>query len=615
MILSDDDDLNFTFDEIQRELTNLGVVGLNNQQLIYLKNDLDLLINKEKYALHHFNHHHHHHHHQQQQQQPSQSVTTNGNSMNDGDTYQQIDDNNHITTDNSKRIVSYLSKSSVVSSSPPPPPSSSSSSSCFSVTSEDFTHYNTNSHDCNNVNNPLKKFNDHTILNDSIKCKSSITNNYPLNLNERNISNDSSVSNVVQLSPKHHHEHDHCLHQKPYSSTDSQITACFSTTNEAMNNLDTTSISSSLSSTTLLLNEPESHFEEKQQKRNHHHRHHQRQQQKHIVQSGNELTSSKQSVNFKYSDANGQPIHSESSMKNLDFEHRLSNELILTPMRMKTSSSTDKNYCHPKSVSKDSSNQFRRSSAYLQHQHQQARDSHQHLHDDQGSRDKLHGKCESTIEKVTTHTTTNADQHDFRSNKLLVSNNKLEKTLGCNKIDDVLSSINYERQKSTTTTTNSSRRSARFLDNPVEQVHSVPQQQRRPKSAQHCQKGNDCCCYNARSLHSQNLQRPVSTITQRQKQDPVTKYHSYQRSWSIHSTPGENARRVLRWNIRTAMMHREIPLLQRNSSEVIRLLGPYASAYLEQERQRRIKALQLDYIPPTSRRYDELRQIIHSLMG
>ncbi|CAH8429058.1 unnamed protein product [Schistosoma guineensis] len=493
MILSDDNDLNFTFDEIQRELANLGVVGLNNQQLIHLKNDLDLLINKEKYALHHFNHHHHHQ--QQQQQQPSQSVTTNGNSMNDNDTYQQIDDNNHITTDNSKRIVSYLSKSPIVSSSSPPPPpssSSSSSSSCFSVTSEDFTHYNTNSHDCNNMNNPLKKFNDHTILNDSIKCTSSITNNYSLNLNGRNISNDSSVSNVVQLSPKHHDEHDHCLHQKPYSSTDSQITACFSTTNEAMNNLDTTSISSSLSSTTLLPNKPESHFEEKQQKLNHHHRHHQRQQQKHIVQSGNELTSSKQSVNFKYSDANRQPIHFESSMKNLDFEHRLSNEFILTPMRMKTSSSTDKNYCHPKSVSKDSSNQFRRSSAYLQHQHQQARDSHQHLHDDQ---------------------------------------------------------------------------------------------------------------------------RPVSTITQRQKQDPVTKYHSYQRSWSIHSTPGENARRVLRWNIRTAMMHREIPLLQRNSSEVIRLLGPYASAYLEQERQRRIKALQLDYIPPTSRRYNELHQIIRSLMG
>ncbi|VDP51926.1 unnamed protein product [Schistosoma curassoni] len=161
MILSDDDDFNFTFDEIQRELTNLGVVGLNNQQLIHLKNDLDLLINREKYALHHFNHHHHH-----QQQQPSQSVTTNGISMNDGDTYQQIDDNNHITTDNSKRIVSYLSKSPIVSSSSSPPPPS---SSCFSVTSEDFTHYNTNSYDCNSVNNPLKKFNDHTILNDSIK--------------------------------------------------------------------------------------------------------------------------------------------------------------------------------------------------------------------------------------------------------------------------------------------------------------------------------------------------------------------------------------------------------------------------------------------------------------
>lgn len=596
MILSDED-LNFSFDEIQKELANLGITSLNNQQLIRLKNDLDLLINKEKYLLRHL------------KQQPSQSLTKNP-------AQQQIYNNHHATTDNSKKIVSYPSKPPVSSSSPSSPSRSpSSSSSCFSVTHEDFSNSNTNSNDCISVNH-------HTKLNDPrekvIQGKSSILNNHSLNLDQKNISDASSLSNAIQLSPKYHHEYD----QKPYSSTDSQITVCFSTTNEAMNNLDTASISSSLSSTTLLQNEAENHFEEKQQQKLNHYHHHQRQQQKHTVQSGNELTSSKQSVNFEYNDANGQPIHSKSSMKNfqksLDIAHDLNNDFILPPMKTITSSSTDKNYCHLKSISKDSSNQLGRSSAYLYLQHQQPRYSHQHLHYDQESRDKLHGKCEPIVEKINTHTTTNRDPHDYRNNNLSTSNNnKLEKTLRCNKINDVLHSVDYQRQNcttnTTTTATNSSRRSARFLDNPVEQVHSVPQQQQqRPKSAQHCQKGNDCCCYNSRSLHSQ---RPVSTSTYRQKEDPVAKYHSYQRSWSIHSTPGENARRVLRWNIRTAMMHREIPLLQRNSAEVIRLLGPYASVYLEQERQRRIKALKLDYIPPTNRRYNELRQIIRSLMG
>ncbi|CAH8498089.1 unnamed protein product [Schistosoma rodhaini] len=596
MILSDED-LNFSFDEIQKELANLGVTSLNNQQLIRLKNDLDVLINKEKCLLRHL-----------KQQPSSQSLTNkNNDSHSINPTQQQIYDNHHNTTtntaDNSKKIVSYPLKSSV-SSSPPSP----SSSSCFSVTHEDFSNSNINSSDCTSVNDSMEKV---------IQCKSSIPNNHSLNLDKKNLSNDSFVLNDVQLSPKYHHKHDHCLHQKPYSSTDSQITVCFSTTNEVMNNLDTASISSSLSSTTLLQNEAENHFEEKQQQKLYHYHHYQRQQQKHTVQSGNELTSSKQSVNFGYNDANGQPIHSKSSMKNFqksrDIAHHLNNEFIHSPMKTITSSSTDKNNCHLKSVSKDSSNQLGRSSAYLHLQHQQPRHSHQHLHYDQESRDKLHGKCERIVENVHTHTTTNGDQHDYRSNNLSTSNNnKLEKTLRCYKINDV----DYQRQKCTmniTTATNSSRRSARFLDNPVEQVHSVPQQQQqRPESAQHCQKGNDCCGYNSRSLHSQ---RPVSTSTHRQKQDPVAKYHSYQRSWSIHSTPGENARRVLRWNIRTAMMHREIPLLQRNSAEVIRLLGPYASVYLEQERQRRIKALKLDYIPPTNRRYNELRQIIRSLIG
>ncbi|VDQ11121.1 unnamed protein product [Trichobilharzia regenti] len=92
------------------------------------------------------------------------------------------------------------------------------------------------------------------------------------------------------------------------------------------------------------------------------------------------------------------------------------------------------------------------------------------------------------------------------------------------------------------------------------------------------------------------LRSGSSSVVTRRRQDPVARYHAYQRSWLIHSTPGENARRVLRWNIKTAMMHREVPLLQRNSAEVARLLGPYASAYLEEERKRRIKALKVSNI-------------------
>ncbi|KAH8855977.1 Hydrolethalus syndrome protein 1 [Schistosoma japonicum] len=197
------------------------------------------------------------------------------------------------------------------------------------------------------------------------------------------------------------------------------------------------------------------------------------------------------------------------------------------------------------------------------------------------------------------------NQYACHRNNLSLSN-KLEKNIDYDKIDD-FSSSNHHRKSPTT---NSSRRSARFLDDPVEQVHSLPQ---RPNSAQYCHKGDDSR-YNVRSPHPQNLQRSVSSNTHK-RHDPVTRYHSYQRSWSIHSTPGENARRVLRWNIKAAMMHKEIPLLQRNSAEVARLLGPYALAYLERERHRRIKALQLDYIPPTSRRYDDLRQSIRSLLA
>ncbi|VDP92824.1 unnamed protein product [Echinostoma caproni] len=75
------------------------------------------------------------------------------------------------------------------------------------------------------------------------------------------------------------------------------------------------------------------------------------------------------------------------------------------------------------------------------------------------------------------------------------------------------------------------------------------------------------------------------------KQDPVSRYHSYQRSWLSNQIPGEDARRALRWNVKTAMMYREVPVLQRNLSEVTRLFGPRVATMLAKERQRKLKAL------------------------
>ncbi|CAL8106095.1 unnamed protein product [Calicophoron daubneyi] len=132
-------------------------------------------------------------------------------------------------------------------------------------------------------------------------------------------------------------------------------------------------------------------------------------------------------------------------------------------------------------------------------------------------------------------------------------------------------------------------RSARFAENPVDRVYSV----------------------NSDSQSESSRQRPSSSRLRRnsgyKRHDPVSRYHTYQRSWLSHLVPGENARRILRWNVKTAMMHREVPLLQRNVAEVSRLLGASAAQILEQERQRHLKTFEMDYIPPTSRSHRALR--------
>ncbi|TNN07716.1 Hydrolethalus syndrome protein 1 [Schistosoma japonicum] len=556
-IFLNDEDLNFSFDEIRRELSNLGVTDLNNEQLIRLKHDLDLLISKEKiYSPHHLI----------QSQQLLQNDNTSMNQAHRPVNDKNFKISNHVSTvtHDNNRIVSYPPKSLPVSCSTPSP-SPSLSSSRFSLTPEVFSNYKIKDNECVSMHNqlrtnPSKKSTDHKISDDQMDkgfTESTIRRNYSLD--------DSLMSNVAQSSVGRHSEQDPYLHEKKYPSTDLQITVGHpSTIDGKAKNLDT-SLMSLPSSTKLPLNEAENHFENTQQKLKHNH--HQSNQQS---QTGTKISDKIKFVN--------------------------SNHLIPT--------------------SKDLSCELGMSSKC--HQHHELRDHyHQHYHAYHEDRKKLQDHYEPLAHKFNAHITTNMNGKVLSTNKMnesqyachrnnLSLSNKLEKNIDYDKIDD-FSSSNHHRKSPTT---NSSRRSARFLDDPVEQVHSLPQ---RPNSAQYCQKGDDSR-YNVRSPHPQNLQRSVSSNTHK-RHDPVTRYHSYQRSWSIHSTPGENARRVLRWNIKAAMMHKEIPLLQRNSAEVARLLGPYALAYLERERHRRIKALQLDYIPPTSRRYDDLRQSIRSLLA
>ncbi|KAK4473381.1 hypothetical protein MN116_004538 [Schistosoma mekongi] len=559
-IFLNDEDLNFSFDEIRRELSNLGVTNLNNEQLVRLKHDLDLLISKEKICPPH---------HLKQSHQLLQSDNISKSQAHLPVSDKNIKISNHISTvtHDDNRIVSYPPKSLPVSCSIPSP-SPSLSSSCFSLTPEVFSNYKMKDNEFVSMHNlfrtnPSKKLTGHKIPDDQMDkgcTESTIRRNYSLD--------DSLISNVTQLSVGRPYEQDSYLHERKYLSTDPQITVDhLSTTDSEAKNLDTSLISLP-TSTKLLLNEAENHFKDKQQKPKHNH--YQPHQQSQTIQNGIKLSDKMKFVNC--------------------------NHLIPT--------------------SKDSSCKLEMSSKC--HQHQELRDDcHQHYRAYHEYREQLQDHCEPVAHKFDAHITTNMNgkvlstnkinesQYDYHRNNLSRSN-KLEKNIDHNKTDN-FSTSNHHRKSPTT---HFSKRSARFLDDPVEQVHNLPQ---RPNSAQHYQKGDDWR-YNVRLPNPQNLQRSVSSNTHK-RHDPVARYHSYQRSWSIHSTPGENARRALRWNIKAAMMHREIPLLQRNSAEVARLLGPYALAYLEQERHRRIKALKLDYIPPTSRRYDDLRQSIRSLLA
>ncbi|OON18446.1 kinase domain protein, partial [Opisthorchis viverrini] len=128
-------------------------------------------------------------------------------------------------------------------------------------------------------------------------------------------------------------------------------------------------------------------------------------------------------------------------------------------------------------------------------------------------------------------------------------------------------------------------RLARFADDPVENIYDISSREHRTSGT----------CEVNRPLSLKSLDRPSSLISQPRPRlrrlDPVSRYHSYRRSWLTYRAPGEDARRVLRWNIKTAMMHREVPLLQRNFAEVVELFGESAADYLRRERQHNLKAL------------------------
>ncbi|TGZ73256.1 hypothetical protein CRM22_001626 [Opisthorchis felineus] len=151
-------------------------------------------------------------------------------------------------------------------------------------------------------------------------------------------------------------------------------------------------------------------------------------------------------------------------------------------------------------------------------------------------------------------------------------------------------------------------RLARFADDPVENVYDISSREHRISGTSEVN----------RPLSLKSLHRPSSLLSQPRPRlhrlDPVSRYHSYRRSWLTYRAPGEDARRVLRWNIKTAMMHREVPLLQRNFAEVVELFGESAADYLRRERQHNLKALNLSYIPPTSKRHDFERWRVRSTL-
>ncbi|CAH8428592.1 unnamed protein product [Schistosoma turkestanicum] len=628
----------------------------------------------------------------------SHSISSHRQQIHSGDT--DNDSNNHHKLKNSislnKKLLllpSALKSHKKVSASST---LSSTSSTYLSVTSEDYlSYYDASQNDCvsvhnnhnNNDDDRLKNSNDQLIRNnnnnhelnrgESVECKSSITDNYSLSQDIKEKYNDSFISDdVTQVSSDEKQHRSLNKHNKNEEGSE-QITLDLSPINREIKNLDTAKILSSTSSLTtsstptttatlLLLNGTEKIHTITDQNNS------QCQQSTDSPSEANELSLTP--ITQKLSSSSS----SSSASSNRTMTAR-TNTTPTTTTRTSSSSassasSTDKNSRrHLESISKDSSAaasspsyRSKKSSASFHHQSQHSNDytsaaADQHSYDDdddvtggggvgQANRVELRAdeNDEPTIvdhDEINYPVTVNVDEHDSsHSNNLSISlnNNELEKTsLNLNELNDT---TDYQQRKcstlttaTTTNTTNSPRRSARFLDDPVEQVHSLLREPHHQQSTQqkqdhgrHHQKhhqrrskytqqkrihsASSHHYKHGHSMSAQKLQRPISGGTHR-RQDPVARYHTYQRIWSVRSAACENARRLLRWNIRTAMMHKEIPVLQRNSAEVIRLLGPYASTYLEHERQKRIKSLQLDYIPPTSRRHSDLRQSIRSLMS
>ncbi|CAH8432700.1 unnamed protein product [Heterobilharzia americana] len=218
-IMLSNENLNFNFDEIRRELANLGVTGLTDKQLSCLKHDLDLMISKEKQLLNclprpkssHSDYY-------------SERIQQSTYTHDDGE-YNHAHDNSCYTNDNNNRrkkvlyssnkSLPYLSNSSL----------SSSQSSCFSVTSEEFSNYNTgDNYNVNNNNNigeakMSKRQQNRTHLDKYVVKKTSTgqtnkkftemdrpANHHFMHKNEQSVSSNtlSSLTNIVPSSSGRH---------------------------------------------------------------------------------------------------------------------------------------------------------------------------------------------------------------------------------------------------------------------------------------------------------------------------------------------------------------------------------------------------------------------------
>ncbi|KAA3679824.1 uncharacterized protein DEA37_0008844 [Paragonimus westermani] len=293
----------------------------------------------------------------------------------------------------------------------------------------------------------------------------------------------------------------------------------------------------------------------------------------------------------------------------LDLNDLLACNAVLQPPNPKPRSLYITNPHHD-TVGRSSSLQHHPNSLPFQHQHNQAT-AHEPLESRVTTALSASPRHIDTTPDMYTRIPLTSDETSFPvSDEDSIRKAKRSRSAGCQSITETPASRSGR----------SGSRSARFAENPVDKIHTVYS---RPIQAVRSSRPTDFVGVNSvdedcrgRRLSSTLIaRRPTLGIPKNRRQDPVSRYHSYQRSWLTHLVPGEDARRILRWNIKTAMMHREVPLLQRNFAEVTQLFGRDAALFLKRERERNLKALQLNYVPPTDRRHDALRWSIRTALG